>query len=364
MPGARSRFTSAASAASSSSSGRNSAGALTVSATAAISAVAFEPKPMTPAKCLGSTPTPTKSSPLSDAGTKRYIRSTSMRLGVPVGLVEHEMSVDFSVVIPTYRRRKELMEAVASVCSQAEVSLEIIVVDDCPQGSAQHIVENLCDKRVIYFRNPEPTGGVPSIVRNIGWSQSRGIFIHFLDDDDVVPRGHYLAVKEAFETHPNVGLVFGRIEPFGVGPETQLQHERRYFIDAARKASVCGRFGTRWAFVSRMLFDQAILVCSAGIVRRECVTRIGGFDPNIRLMEDADFYTRVMRECGAYFLDRVALRYRIGSPSLMHSAHPTPSQLQQQRDGHRRTQLKYRKERGTFEFYSLAFLSRIILKVM
>jgi glycosyltransferase involved in cell wall biosynthesis len=272
------------------------------------------------------------------------------------------MSVDFSVVIPTYRRRRELMEAIASVCSQAEVTLEILVVDDCPEGSARDAVESLHDGRVAYLENPRPTGGVPSVVRNLGWPRATGSFVHFLDDDDIVPQGHYAAVKAAFESHPGVGLVFGRIEPFGTGPEAQLQHERRYFTEAARKASVCGRFGRRWAFTSQMLFDRPILVCSAGVVRRECVADVGGFDPAIRLMEDADFYARVMRECGACFLDKVALRYRIGTPSLMHSPDPPPAQLREQRDGHRRMQSKYRKERGMGEFVALALFARTVLK--
>jgi glycosyltransferase involved in cell wall biosynthesis len=274
------------------------------------------------------------------------------------------MSIDFSVVIPTYRRETELMEAVASVLRQTDVTLEVIVVDDCPDGSAQLNIERLRDRRVTYMRNPRPSGGVPSVVRNLGWPRGKGTFMHFLDDDDIVPQGHYRAVKAAFQQYPDVGLVFGRIEPFGVGPTAQLQEERRYFADAARRASISGRFGTRWAFTGRMLFEKAILVCSAGVVRSECLVRVQGFDPNIRLMEDADFYARVMRTCGAYFLDRVALRYRIGSPSLMHSPDPNPCQLREQRLGHKKMQLKYRKERGFIEFYSLALFARSILKIM
>jgi len=44
-----------------------------------------------------------------------------------------------------------------------------------------------------------------------------------------------------------------------------------------------------------MLFDSALLVCSASIDRRACVGALKGFDPEIHLMEDADFHLRVMR---------------------------------------------------------------------
>jgi glycosyltransferase involved in cell wall biosynthesis len=274
------------------------------------------------------------------------------------------VSIDFSVIIPTFRRPDELIEAISSVLRQRGATVEIFVVDDSPEGSAEEAVRKLADPRVTYMKNPKPTGGFPSVVRNIGWPQAGGEFVHFLDDDDLVTDGHYEAVKRAFAARPDVGLVFGRIEPFGNGPAAQLDHERQYFADAARKAASSVRFGPRFAFAGRMLFDKALLVCSASVIRRECLVRLRGFDPEIRLMEDADYHLRAIRQCGTFFLDRAAINYRIGSPSLMHSAEPTQIQKQEQRLGHQQMQLKYLKRYGTIEFYALALLTRTLLKIL
>jgi len=274
------------------------------------------------------------------------------------------MSVDFSVVIATFRRPKELADAIDSVVGQVGTTVEILVVDDSPEGSARKVVDDLQDPRLRYFKNPHPTGGVPSVVRNLAWPHAKGTYIHFLDDDDIVPDGHYVAVKQAFAANPAVGMVFGRIEPFGACPATQLQNERHYFADAARKSAICRRFGPKWAFTALMLFDKALLVCSASILRRECVEKLGGFDPEIRLMEDADLHVRAMREFGAHFMDRTAVRYRIGSPSLMHSPHPGKKQLDWERAGHRKIQVKYRAQHGMAEFYTLALFARTALKIL
>jgi len=232
------------------------------------------------------------------------------------------VSIDFSVVIPTFRRPSELIEAISSVRRQHDATIEVFVIDDSPEGSAEEAVRGIGDSRIIYLKNPNPTGGVPSAVRNIGWPMANGTFVHFLDDDDIVTEGHYAAIKTAFAANPTIGLVFGRIEPFGSGPAAQLDRERQYFADAARKAGLSGRFGSRIAFTGRMLFDKALLVCSASVIR-----------------------------------------YRVGTPSLMHSPNPTEAQKQGQRLGHRQMHLKYRKEHGALEFYALALFTRTVLKV-
>ena len=273
------------------------------------------------------------------------------------------MSIDFSVIIPTFRRPRELVEAISSVFRQDDLAIEIFVIDDSPEGSAEEAIQGLRDSRIFYFKNPNPTGGVPSVVRNIGWPMANGTFVHFLDDDDIVTEGHYAAVKAAFAANPDIGLVYGRIEPFGGGPAVQLDQERGYFADAARRSASSNRFGPRFAFTGRMLFGNALLVCSSSVIRRECVARIGGFDPSIRLMEDADYHTRAMRECGALFLNRTAIHYRVSGASLMHSPDPTEEQKQGERLGHRQMQEKYRRERGALEFYGLALFTRTILKI-
>ena len=273
------------------------------------------------------------------------------------------MTIEFSVIIPTFRRPVQLLDAARSVLSQSGVSVQLIVVDDSPEGSAQDAIDALNDSRVRYIKNPNPTGGVPSIVRNLALPYAAGNYLHFLDDDDIVPDGHYAIVSKAFSDHPEVGMVFGRIEPFGDCPPEQLEHERRYFEEAARRAAVCQRFGPRWAFTSQMLFGKALLVCSASVLRRECAAKLAGFDPDIRLLEDADFNVRVMREFGAYFLDTIALNYRVGSPSLMHNPNPDSGQLADEREGHHKMHAKYLKRRGALEFYALALFSRTVLRV-
>jgi glycosyltransferase involved in cell wall biosynthesis len=272
------------------------------------------------------------------------------------------MSIDFSVIIPTFRRPKQLGEAIASVLGQTGVSVEIIVVDDSPEACAESVVARVGDARIRYLKNPTPSGGRPSAVRNLGWPLTQGAFIHFLDDDDIVPQGHYAAVKGIFDGHPEVGVVFGRIEPFGDAPEEQMRHERTFFDDCARRARLCSLFGPRWGFTACMMFRRTLLICSAGVIRRDCVQRVGGYDARIRLGEDTAFYAFAMRQSGAWFMDEVSLRFRVSHPSLMHSPVPNPKDGEELAHARKVMHNRYRAERGAVEFHAVRTLARTVLK--
>lgn len=147
-------------------------------------------------------------------------------------------------MIPIFHRPDALREAVPSVLSQQGVNLEVIVIDDSAEGSAEPVVREIADARVSYAKNPTPGQGRPPVVRNMGWPKADGNFIDFLDDDDRVPGSHYRAVKDRFEAAPPVGVVFGRVAPFGTD-ETLLRQERLFFanVDVLSRNATCMRRG-------------------------------------------------------------------------------------------------------------------------
>lgn len=265
-----------------------------------------------------------------------------------------KLNVVVSTVIPTFRRPGELEECIRSVLAQ-DVAGEIWVVDDSPERSAEVVIDRLGDSRVNYLFMPKPTGGRPSLVRNHGLSSVRGEFIHFLDDDDIVPRGHYQRAVAALRDNPRLGAVFGRAAPFGTN-DAALRHEYGYFKAAAKRARICQRHGPI-AFAAMQSFTTTMLVCSAGMLRRSSVEAVNGFDPEVRLVEDADLYARVFQRYPAAFLDTVSAHYRIG-PSLMHTGANAGIIGRSYQHMHRR----YRQELGAAHFFALKILARTVLR--
>jgi len=88
-----------------------------------------------------------------------------------------------SVVIPTYRRPRAVAAAVESVLSQTWRELEIIVVSDGPDPETRAALQ-IADTRLKYLELPENQG--PAAARNAGVAASRGDWLTFLDDDDLM----------------------------------------------------------------------------------------------------------------------------------------------------------------------------------
>ena len=262
------------------------------------------------------------------------------------------MNPDISVIIPTYRRPGQLLEAIRSVTSQKEVTTEILVIDDCPDGSAAPVVAPLAGAGVRYIRNELPTHGRPAVVRNLGWPLATGDLVHFLDDDDIVPSGYYATARQALQQNPAAGVVFGAIAPFG---DVNLKAEQHYFSVATRRARQLSWLGPRLGLGAWMYFGPTLLVCSAAIIRRSCIAQLNGFDTTLPLVEDVDFYARAIHRFGAVVLPDASIQYRIG-PSLMR----TPGRDNLIERSYKIMHSRYRSEYGPFHFFAAKGFTRLL----
>lgn len=268
------------------------------------------------------------------------------------------MTPDISVVMPTYRRPHTITPALRSVLDQEGATVEALVIDDCPESSAEPVVRAIGDSRIRYLGHVRSSNGRPAVLRNVVWPQARAEIVHFLDDDDLVPQGHYAAVKDAFARR-NVGVVVGKVEPFGENAE-DVRREGAKFIDGNRRAAKSQRLGSKRAWASRLLFGRLMWVCGAGLIRKDCVKAVGGFHEEMDIWEDVDFYARVIWRFGAEYLNRVALQYRIGQ-SVMQRVRDQGMEEKIYR-AYREMHTNFRKTHGVLEFYALKLAARTVLE--
>lgn len=262
--------------------------------------------------------------------------------------------LEVSVITPTHRREDFVVETIESVLSQKGVSLELIVLDDTPEGSAQRAVESVQDARVSYHKRSTPSGGRPAVARNEGLARATGRYVYFLDDDDHVLPGALAALVGALDRHPKAAVAYGSVEPFGLD-EAIVERYRRWFAWARRVSVPLAR--SSWLTTGFILFRGTVIINSACMMRRESALALRGYDTSIPLYEDVEFHMRGIRRFGHVFVDVPVLHYRTGSPSLIHDLLGDVGPI------HRSNALihgKYRRTYGALDYRALQVATRLL----
>lgn len=263
-------------------------------------------------------------------------------------------AIDVSVIIPTHRREREVVEAVASALGQEGVSVEVLVLDDTAEGTAAAAIQAIGDPRVQYLRRTTPSGGRPAIVRNEGIARARGRHLYFLDDDDRVLPGALAALAGALDRTPRAAVAFGRVDPFGADAAIVDRYREwwGWAAGAARRLS-----GSSWLTAGAILFHGTLIINSVCLMRRACAVALGGYDPALPVYEDVEFHLRGIRRWGHVFVDHPVLHYRTGAPSLIHDLKGDPRPIQR---SYAIMHRKYREAHGALDYRALQLISRLL----
>ena len=89
-----------------------------------------------------------------------------------------------SIILPTFNRSHILTSTISNVMEQTFVEYELIIINDASSDNTEKIIHTFQsqDKRIKYIKNEKNVGCAES--RKIGFEQSNGEIIVFLDDDD------------------------------------------------------------------------------------------------------------------------------------------------------------------------------------
>lgn len=122
-----------------------------------------------------------------------------------------EEKLEFSIIIPTFRRADLLKEALESAINQKNYDeyYEIAVIDNDSEidSPTDQMMKEYCDKyeNIIYYRNTENIGMFANWNRCIEICRSK--WFCMLHDDDYITED-YLATMKSFNISRDVGVVF------------------------------------------------------------------------------------------------------------------------------------------------------------
>jgi len=189
-------------------------------------------------------------------------------------------SPDISVVMSTYNRCGLLPGALESVLAQETdgVGYEVIVVDNNSTDQTREVVEAFRARghaRLRYIF--EAKQGV-SYGRNAGIAAARAPLIAFTDDDVRAATDWVLSIKRAFDAHPEVDCVGGKVLPqWPSDPPAWLT--RDHWPPLALVDHGEAEFYTN--------FSRPICIVGANLaLRREVFDEIGLFAPKFQLVKD------------------------------------------------------------------------------
>lgn len=115
----------------------------------------------------------------------------------------------FSVIIPTYNRADFIGQTIKSVLNQDFENFELIVVDDGSTDNTAEVVDKISDNRIRYYKKENAERGA---ARNFGGKKAKGIYITFLDSDDLFYKNHLRVAYDYILENSEVYILFQQYE--------------------------------------------------------------------------------------------------------------------------------------------------------
>jgi glycosyltransferase involved in cell wall biosynthesis len=180
-----------------------------------------------------------------------------------------------SVVIPCFNAERWITEAIDSCLRQTYSNVEVIVVDDGSTDGGPRIVESYGD-RVRLIRQSNAGG---CVARNVGFAESNGVYIQFLDADDYIyPEKLARQISRMRDTECDV--VFGDWQHQHHEPDGRVWKQEPA-VSGEQKDVLESLLAGWWVSPAALLF------------RRKIVAEVDGWDESLAAAQDRDFFTRV-----------------------------------------------------------------------
>ena len=194
-----------------------------------------------------------------------------------------------SVIIPTYNRAELLERSVKSVQEQTYKKWEIIVVDDGSTDNTEDIINKLNDARVRYIKNEKNLGAAAS--RNRGVEFAKYDYVAFQDSDDMWRIDKLEKQMTYLHQNTDYDMVYCSF----------LKH----YSNGGSLVVPNNQIGEREGDMYATLLVNNVIGTPTALIRRNVFLECGGFDTELRAIEDWDFAVRVARNSQIGFVPEI-----------------------------------------------------------
>lgn len=204
---------------------------------------------------------------------------------------------EVSVVIPTYNRQSLVQDTIDSVLRQTFADLELIVVDDGSTDDTERVLLDRYGSRIRYVYQ-ENQG--ESAARNHGIDLARGLYIGFVDSDDLWHPDKLKHQVGVLKANSAIGLV-----------STQAYWMNFKGLLLCRIPDGEGRRNDTITWAELVLDNVVAGGGSSALIRTECLERAGGFDQSIRFGEEWDLWIRIAHDYQVFQIPTPLVYYRL-----------------------------------------------------
>ncbi|WP_067148389.1 glycosyltransferase family 2 protein [Pseudotamlana agarivorans] len=208
-----------------------------------------------------------------------------------------------SIVIPSYNRANFIGETLESVLAQTYDNWECIVVDDGSTDDTCLIVEKYVakDSRFqLYLRNSNIIKGASSC-RNIGIEKSKGVYIQFLDSDDLLSNNKLLDQVNALQKKDSLTISTCRWGRFKIVNLLKSKEGFKSYQNFKNGIDLLLCFGKHNEFLPPMTY----------LIPKKLIELAGGWDESLSNNDDGEFFTRILLNVSeVIFVEPATVYYR------------------------------------------------------
>jgi glycosyltransferase involved in cell wall biosynthesis len=209
------------------------------------------------------------------------------------------MKSTVSVLIPVHNSESFVGASVCSVLSQDYPKVEVIAIDDSSTDGTRDRLASIVDERFRWC--PAKCAGAAA-ARNQAFSISTGDYILYLDADDLINEQHVSRLLQVLFGFQNC-VALGQWDRFYVDPSEAQFPERSSYFDAP---------GSTW-LAHDWLHAKPMVQCGMALIPRQLIERNGGWDERLSLIDDFEFFARIIsRSAGVRHAPGARLYYRSG----------------------------------------------------
>ncbi|HLM84750.1 MAG TPA: glycosyltransferase [Solirubrobacteraceae bacterium] len=219
-----------------------------------------------------------------------------------------------SVIVPCFNYGHFLEGCLASVLSQELVDVRVLVIDDRSTDASAEVARRLAagDDRVEFREHRENVGLIPTANEGLEWAQ--GEYVVLLSADDFLVPGSLARAASVMDSHPNVGMVYGR--------PLIARENQPIPTPSGRWRGTRIWPGAKWIRL-RCRSGHSCISSPEAVVRSSVQRSVGGYDPVCFHSSDVNMWLRIAAVSDiAYVRGTPQAIYRVHANSMARSQSP------------------------------------------